>query len=64
AKFSDYREAGGIFRPHKIEIERPIEKTQVVLKIIKPEINLDINDSKFEFERFLKEGIKRRSLGK
>ena len=64
AKFSDYREVGGISRPHKIEIERPIEKTQVVLKIIKPEINLDINDSKFEFERFLKEGIKRRSLGK
>ena len=64
AKFSDYREVGGISRPHKIEIERPIEKTQVVLKIIKPEINLDINDSKFEFERFLKEGIKHRSLGK
>ena len=64
AKFSDYREVGGILRPHKIEIERPTEKTRVVLKIIKPEINLDINDSKFEFERFLKEGIKRRSLGK
>ena len=64
AKFSDYREVGGILRPHKIEIERPIEKTRVELKIVKPEINLDINDSKFEFERFLKEGIKRRSLGK
>lgn len=64
AKFSDYREVGGILRPHKIEIERPIEKTRVELKIIKPEINLDINDSKFEFERFLQPGIKRRSLGK
>ena len=64
AKFSDYREVGGIFRPHKIEIERSIEKTRVVLKIVKPEINLDINNSKFEFDRFLKEGIKRRSLGK
>ena len=64
AKFSDYREVGGILRPHKIEIERPIEKTQVELKIIKPEINLDINDSKFEFERFLQPGIRRRSLGK
>ena len=63
AKFSDYREVGGILRPHKIEIERPIEKTQVELKIIKPEINLDINDNKFEFERFLQPGIKRRSLG-
>ena len=64
AKFSDYREVGGILRPHKIEIKRPIEKTQVVMKIVKPEINLDISNSKFEFERFLKEGIKRRSLGK
>ena len=32
AKFSDYREAGGIFRPHEIEIERPIEKTQVCVE--------------------------------
>ena len=64
AKFSDYREVGGIIRPHKIQIERPVEKTQVELKIIKPEINLDISDSKFEFERFLQQGIKRRSLGK
>ena len=64
AKFSDYREVGGILRPHKIEIERPLEDTRVELKIIKPEINLDINDSKFEFERFLQPGIKRRSLGK
>ena len=64
AKFSDYREVGGIIRPHKIQIERPVEKTRVELKIIKPEINLDISDSKFEFERFLQQGIKRRSLGK
>lgn len=64
AKFSDYREVGGLLRPHKIEIERPIEKTQVELKIVKPEINLDISDSKFEFERFLQAGTKRRVLGK
>ena len=64
AKFSDYREVGGILRPHKIEIERPLEKTKVELKIIKPEINLDINDSKFDFERFLQAGTTRRSLGK
>ena len=62
AKFSDYREVGGILRPHKIKIERPIEKTQVELKIIKPEINLDINDSKFEFERFLQQGTQRQLL--
>ena len=62
AKFSDYREVGGILRPHKIEIERPIQKTRVVLKIVKPEINIDINDSKFGFERFLQESTKRRFL--
>ena len=60
AKFSDYRKVGGISRPHKIQIERPIEKTRVELKIIKPEINIDISDSKFEFERFLQAGTKRR----
>ncbi len=64
AKFSDYREVGGILRPHKIEIERPIEQTRVMLKIVKPEINLDISDSKFEFERFLQQGRKRRIMGK
>ena len=62
AKFSDYREVGGIIRPHKIQIERPVDKTRVELKIIKPEINLDINDSKFEFERFLQQGTQRRLL--
>ena len=64
AKFSDYREVGGIFRPHKIEIKRPLEQTQVVMKIVKPEINIDISDSKFEFERFLTAGTKRRFLRK
>ena len=64
AKFSDYREVGGILRPHKIEIERPIEETRVMLRIVKPEINLNINDSKFDFERFLQQGTPRRILGK
>jgi hypothetical protein len=63
-KFSDYREVGGISRAHKIEIERPIEETRVVLKIVKPEINGDISDKKFEFEPFLTEATKRRSLRK
>ena len=62
AKFSDYREVGGILRPHKIEIARPIDNTKVMLKIVKPEINLNIPDSKFEFERFLKQGTKRQLL--
>lgn len=64
AQFSDYREVGGILRPHKIEIERPLEETRVMLRIVKPEINLNINDSKFDFERFLQQGTPRRILGK
>ncbi len=63
-KFSDYREVGGILRPHNIDIERPTEHTRVVLKIVKPEINIDINDSKFDFKPFLTESTKIRTLGK
>ncbi len=62
AKFSDYREVGGVLRPHRIEIERPLEKTRVLLKIVKPDINIDISDSKFEFDRFLQDGTTRRFL--
>lgn len=62
-KFSDYRNVGGILRPHKVEVERPIEKTRVVLQVVKPEINSEISDSKFEFDRFLNEKTKIRSLG-
>lgn len=61
-KFSDYREVGGIMRPHKVEVERPIEKTRVVLHVIKPEINSEISDTKFEFDRFLDEHTKVRAL--
>ena len=62
-RFSDYRDVGGILRPHKVEVERPIEKTHVVLQVIKPEINSEISDTKFEFDRFLDENTKIRSLG-
>ena len=63
-KFSDYRDVGGILRPHNVEIERPTEHTRVVLKIIKPEINVDISDSKFDFKPFLTEATKIRTLRK
>jgi hypothetical protein len=62
-RFSDYRDVGGILRPHKVEVERPIEKTHVVLQVIKPEINSEISDTKFEFDRLLDENTKIRSLG-
>ena len=61
-KFSDYRDVGGITRPHKVEVERPKEKTRVALNVIKPEINSDISDTKFEYDRFLDENTKVRSL--
>ncbi len=60
--FSDYRDVGGILRAHEVEIERPSEKTRVVLHVIKPEINSEISDTKFEFDRFLNETTKVRSL--
>lgn len=63
-EFSDYRDVGGVPRPHRVEIERPLERTRVVLKIIKPEINVEINDSKFDFEPFLTESTTMRTIAK
>lgn len=63
-EFSDYRDVGGVPRPHRVEIERPTEYTRVILKIIKPEINVEINDSKFDFKPFLTESTKIRTLQK
>ena len=53
AVFSDYREVNGILRPHKVEIERPLEQTRVAVRIAKVELNVEINDSKFDTARFL-----------
>ena len=55
AAFSDYREVSGILRPHKVEIERPLEQTRVAVNIAKVELNIEINDSKFDAARFLSE---------
>ena len=57
AAFSDYREVSGILRPHKVEIERPLEQTRVAVKIAKAELNVEIKDSKFDVTRFLTEGV-------
>ena len=57
ATFSDYREVSGIFRPHKVEIERPLEQTRVTVKIAKVELNVEISDSKFDAAPFLSEGF-------
>ncbi len=57
ATFADYREVSGILRPHKVEIERPLEQTRVTVKIAKVELNVEIKDSKFDPEPFLGEDI-------
>ncbi len=56
--FSDYREVDGILRPHKVEIERPLEQTRVVVKMTQVQLNVKIDDSRFDFEPFLTEGMK------
>ena len=55
ATFADYREVSGILRPHKVEIERPPEQTQVAVNIAKVELNVEIKDSKFDATPFLSE---------
>ena len=57
ATFADYREVSGILRPHKVEIERPLEQTRVTVTIAKVELNVEIKDSKFDSEPFLGEDI-------
>ena len=57
ATFADYRDVSGILRPHKVEIERPLEQTRVAVKIAKVELNVEISDSKFDPEPFLGEGV-------
>lgn len=57
ATFADYREVSGILRPHKVEIERPLEQTRVTVKIGKVELNVEIRDSKFDPEPLLTEDI-------
>ena len=55
ATFSDYRNVSGILRPHKVEIERPLEQTRVAVKIAKVELNVEVKDSKFDAAPFLSE---------
>lgn len=55
--FSNYREVDGILRPHKVEIERPIEKTRVIVKMGQVQLNIKIEDSRFDIEPFLTEDM-------
>ncbi|MXZ00387.1 hypothetical protein F4Y93_06960 [Candidatus Poribacteria bacterium] len=62
AAFSDYREVSGILGPYRVEIERPLEQTRVAVRIAKVELNVEINDSKFDTARFLSEDFEIISL--
>ena len=57
ATFADYREVSGILRPHKVEIERPLERTRVGVRIAKVELNVEISDRKFDPDAFLNEDM-------
>ena len=57
AAFSDYRPVSGILRPHKVEIERPLDQTRVAVKIANVELNIEIKDSKFDIEPLLGDDI-------
>ena len=57
ANFSDYRPVSGILRPHKVEIERPLDQTRVAVKIANVELNVEIKDSKFDIEPLLSEDL-------
>ena len=63
AAFADYRPVSGILRPHRVEIERPLEQTRVTVKIAKVELNVEIKDSKFDTKPFLTEDIEIIPLG-
>ena len=58
AVFSGYREVDGILRPNAVKIERPLEQTTVVIKISEVHLNVDIDDSHFDFEPFLNDDMK------
>ncbi len=58
AVFSGYREVDGILRPNIVEIERPLKQTSVIIKISDVHLNVDIDDSHFDFEPFLNDDMK------
>lgn len=60
--FSDYREVDGILRPFKVEIVRPLDQTKVVVKIGQVQINVEINDTKFDLDTFLTEDFEIKNI--
>lgn len=46
--FSKYREIGGVLRPLKVAIYRPIDNTRITIESVNPEINIKLSETTFE----------------
>ncbi|MBM3242947.1 DUF4292 domain-containing protein [Candidatus Poribacteria bacterium] len=49
-EFDDYRGTGGILRPLKVAIHRPVEGTAIYFNAVQPEINAEFKDDVFRIE--------------
>ncbi len=47
--FSKYRAIGGLIRPLKATVNRPLDRTTISLESVSPEINVKIDDDVFSF---------------
>ena len=47
-RFGDYREVGGVLRPLDARIDRPGDRTRLRFRSVKPEVNQDIPDARFD----------------
>ncbi|MCG9126663.1 DUF4292 domain-containing protein [Candidatus Poribacteria bacterium] len=55
--FLDYRVVDGVLRPSTVKFERPIEQTSVVITIAEVQLNVEIDDSQFDFQPFLNDDM-------
>jgi outer membrane lipoprotein-sorting protein len=51
ARYTDYKDFGGLNFPSKIEIKRPEEEYDITLTILKPGLNQPLSDDKFVLEQ-------------
>ena len=56
-EFLDYRVIDGVLRPSTVKFERPIEQTSVVITITEVQLNVEIDDSQFDFQPFLNDDM-------
>jgi hypothetical protein len=51
AQYSDYKDYSGVLFPSTIEIRRPEEEYDITLHMVKLEINLPLDNTKFVLEK-------------